>query len=396
MSKIDRIILHVDVNNAFLSWMAVDLLNSGSKEDIREEISVIGGDEKSRSGVVLAKSVKAKEIGIKTGDTIYEARSKCPQLIIKETDKCCYEKYSQGLIKILMEYSDKVEKYSIDECFVDITYCLMGRSVDDITKEIQVRIKKELGFTVNIGISDCKVLAKMASDFTKPNKIHTLYKDEIPYKMWSLPVSELFMVGKRSLPKLLNMQIITIGDLANRSREDIMCLFGKHGKMIWEYANGIDVSDVIENREKNKSISKEVTLDKDITDIDELEKRMYALVESVTVLLRESKMSAKTVSVHLRSFNFADTLRQRKLEYSTCSTKEIYELAKKILKDMHDIRIPVRLIGVRVDDLEEAKSQEQLSLFDDVKNQKQSHIDEVMDKIKEKYGEKIITRAKRI
>lgn len=206
----ERQILHVDVNNAFLSWTAVEMLKNGSKVDIREIPAIIGGDETKRSGIVLAKSMKAKECGIKTADTIYQARIKCPNIQIFQSDFKIYKKYSEELYNLLLQYTDKIERFSIDECFLDMTEYLMKDTLLNKAKEINRRVKEELGFTVNVGVAHNKLLAKMASDFTKPDRVHTLFENEIKTKMWPLPVSELFMLGKKTVPKLYNMQIKTI------------------------------------------------------------------------------------------------------------------------------------------------------------------------------------------
>ena len=236
----ERQILHVDVNNAFLSWTAVDMLNSGYPVDIRTIPSIIGGDEERRSGIVLAKSPIAKKFGIITGEPIYFARKKCNKLEVFNGNFEVFNKASNDLYKILLEYTDKIERFSIDECFLDMTSFLGNRKLIDVAYEINSRVEKELGFTVNVGVSSNKLLAKMASDFEKPNKVHTLYEYEIEDKMWSLPVSELFMIGKKTVPKLYNLRIRTIGDLAKTDKEFLIKRFGKFGLMMWNYANGID------------------------------------------------------------------------------------------------------------------------------------------------------------
>ena len=390
--NMERQILHVDVNNAFLSWTAVHMLKNGSKIDIREIPSIIGGDESRRSGIVLAKSPKAKEFGIKTAETIYQARCKCPQLKIYPSDFKIYNYYSNKLFELLSEYTDKIERFSIDECFLDMTNYLMKQTLLEKAQEIHTRVKEELGFTVNIGVAHNKLLAKMASDFTKPDKIHTLYQEEIPTKMWPLPVSELFMLGRKTVPKLYNMQIRTIGELAKSNKDMLAKKFGKHGIQIWEYANGIDNSEVKYLPEKPKGIGNSITLPQNITEIEKLEEILLALAEQVTYRLRKYKMEANVVNVQLRTKDFVDTTHQEKLPYPTSSTKEIYEKAKKLLEHMYNPYTPIRLIGLRVDNLEE-KEKAQLSLFEENKNEKQEKIDKVLDEIKEKYGYNFITRA---
>ena len=389
----ERQILHVDVNNAFLSWTALDMLKHGSEIDIREIPAVIGGDESKRSGIVLAKSMKAKECGVKTAETIYQARIKCPGLKVFPSNFKIYRYYSNQLYQLLLEYTDKIERFSIDECFLDMTHYLMNDTLLNKGKEINRRVKEELGFTVNVGVAHNKLLAKMASDFTKPNRVHTLFEDEIASKMWTLPISELFMLGKRTVPKLYNMQIKTIGDLAKTNKKILQNKFGKHGTMMWEYANGIDNSEVKYQKEKPKGIGNSVTLPEDISDIDKLEEILLALTEQVTYRLRKQKMLAKVVNVQLRTKDFVDTSHQRKLPNATASTKEIFAYAKELLEQMYRKGTPIRLIGVRVDDLTDTEER-QISLFSDVKkNEKQEKLDKAIDQLKEKYGYHFITRA---
>lgn len=388
----EKQILHIDVNNAFLSWTAVEMLKNGSDIDIREIPAIIGGDETKRSGIVLAKSMKAKECGIKTAQTIYQARVKCPGLKIYPSNFKIYKQYSNKLYELLLQYTDKIERFSIDECFLDMTNYLMQDTLENKAKEISKRVKEELGFTVNIGIAPNKLLAKMASDFTKPDRIHTLYKEEIPTKMWPLPVSELFMLGKRTVPKLYNMQIRTIGDLAKIRKETLSKKFGKHGIQMWEYANGIDNSEVQYKKEKPKGIGNSITLPENAEQIEKLEEILLALAEQVTFRLRKYDLLAKTVNVQLRTNNFEDTSHQGKLDSPTATTKEIYEKAKKLLNQMYHKPMKIRLIGLRVDNLIE-KENMQISLFQEPKNDKQEKLDKVVDELKNKYGYNKITRA---
>ena len=385
-------ILHIDVNNAFLSWTAVERLKRGEKIDIRTIPAVIGGDEEQRKGVVLAKSNIAKQFGIQTGEPIFFARKKCPRVQVFQGDFKVYYKYSNALYNLLLEYTDKIERFSIDECFLDMTEFLpKGKKLIDIANEISKRVKEEFGFTVNIGISENKLLAKMASDFEKPDKVHTLWKEEIENKMWKLPISELFMVGRKSMPKLQKMGIKTIGDLANKDEKELIKTFGKYGKMIWEYSRGIDLSEVNYIEEKPKGIGNSITLPYDYTSIAKLEEVLIALVEQVTYRLRHHELLANVVNVQIKTNEFKVLFHQRKLDFPTDSTKIIQEMAKKLLQEVYN-NMPVRLIGVRVDQLVE-KEERQISLFENVENEKQKKIDSVVDKLKEKYGYQTITRA---
>ena len=383
--------MHIDVNNAFLSWSALDLLSKGETIDIRTIPAIIGGDESKRSGIVLAKSNLAKKFGIVTGETIYQARKKCPSIKIFPSNYKIYKEYSDKLYNLLLEYTDKIERYSVDECFLDMTTYLMNSSLLEKAEEIRKRVNEELGFTVNIGLSTNKLLAKMASDFEKPNKIHTLYPSEIKQKMWNLPVGELFMLGRKTAPKLCNMNIKTIGDLAQTDLNKLVNIFGKHGKIMWEYANGIDKSEVIYKYEIPKSISNSTTLAKDIQNIDRLNEVLLTLAEYVSYRLRKYDMLASVVNVGLRTSNFKDFSHQKKLDIATSNTKDIYLKAKDLLKEMYKGE-SIRLVSLRVDNLCN-KDECQLTLFDNKQNKKQEKLDKIVDKLKEKYGYESITRA---
>lgn len=391
MRKLQRTILHIDVNNAFLSWTAVEKLKQGEMLDIRTIPAVIGGDEASRHGIVLAKSMPAKQFGIKTGEPLFQARKKCPQIQVYPSNFAIYRKYSNELYQLFLEYTDKIERFSIDECFLDMTSFLRGRTILEIAQEIKRRVKEELGFTVNIGIAHNKLLAKMASDFQKPDRIHTLYEEEIEKKMWTLPVIELFMVGKRTLPKLEQMHIKTIGDLAHYDEQKLIKKFGKFGKTMWEYANGIDFSEVNGKQEKPKGIGNSITLSEDMEDIDKINEILLALVEQVTYRLRKEKLVASVVNVQIKTKDFSVFSHQRKLEMATDSTKEIYQIAKELLAILLKGRT-IRLLGIRVDDLSDP-SEKQISLFDVEKNEKQEKLDKTIDALKNKYGYNSVTRA---
>lgn len=388
----EREILHVDVNNAFLSWTATQMLKNGATIDIRTVPAIIGGDEAQRKGIVLAKSNIAKQFGIQTGEPIFFARKKCPNIQIFQGDFAVYREYSDALYNLLLEYTDKIERYSIDECFLDLTgYIPKTRKLIDIAYEISKRVREELGFTVNVGVAPNKLLAKMASDFEKPNKVHTLYKEEIETKMWKLPVAELFMVGRKSLPKLQKMGIKTIGDLAKSDESLLIKNFGKYGKMIWEYSNGIDNEEVNYIKEKPKNIGNSITLPYDYNNIEKIEEVLLALVEQVSYRLRNQEMFANVVNVQIKTNEFKVLSHQRKLDFTTDSTKIIFKEAKKLLTEIYN-NTPVRLIGVSVSGLVE-KEERQISLFENVENEKQKKIDSVLDNIKEKYGYEAITRA---
>lgn len=388
----ERQILHVDVNNAFLSWTAIDRLAHGEELDIRTIPAIIGGDEAQRKGVVLAKSTIAKQFGIKTGEPIYFARKKCPDIKVYQGDFKVYRKYSNALYQLLLEYTDQIERFSIDECFCDLTHFIRpGETLFDKAKEINKRVREELGFTVNVGVAHNKLLAKMASDFQKPDRVHTLFENEIETKMFPLPISELFMVGRKTLPKLERLGIKTIGDLAKRDQKEMIKLFGKHGKLMWEYANGIDEEEVISKFILPKCIGNSITLPQDIYEIEKLNEILLALSEQVSYRLRKYDLQAKVVNVQIKTSDFLVYSHQKSLDIPTNSTKEIYENAKELLLDLHKNR-SVRLLGVRVDHLSE-KNEMQISLFDNEKSEKQEKLDKAIDSLKERFGYNSVTRA---
>ena len=383
--------MHIDVNNAFLSWYAIWRLDNGEEIDIREIPAIIGGDESKRAGIVLAKSNLAKQFGIVTGETIYQAKKKCPNIQVFRGDYNVYREYSDKLYKLLLEYTDKIERYSIDECFLDMTEYLMKSTLMDKAKEIRKRVNEELGFTVNIGLSSNKLLAKMASDFEKPNKIHTLYLNEIKEKMWPLPIRDLFMLGRKTVPKLYNMNIKTIGDLAKIDEKQLINKFGKHGKMMWEYANGIDKTEVVYKYEEPKSIGNSTTLANDVNNIDALNEILLALSEHVAYRLRKHDMIANVINVGLRTNEFKDFSHQSKLDLPTANTKDIYLKAKELLKSMYKGE-SIRLVALRADKLIN-KEEGQISLFNTSDKEKQQKLDKTLDELKQKSGYSSITRA---
>ena len=386
------IIFYIDVNNAFLSWTATEMLKEGYPIDIRNIPSIIGGDEEKRHGVVLAKSPVAKKYGVKTGEPIFQARNKCPNLEIYPLRRNIYQKYSNLLYEFYKKYTDKVARFSIDECCLDMTkYIMKNENPIIIAKEMSNKIKENFGFTVNIGISHNRLLAKMASDLEKPDKIHTLYSNEIKSKMWTLPVSELFMVGRKSLPKLYQLGIKTIGDLANYDKQRLIKRFGKYGRMIHEYANGIDNEEITYEEEKPKGVGNSVTLAKDCNNKEELERVLLKLTEESAGRLRKHNMLTKTINVQIKTKDFQVYSHQGKITSPTSSTKIIFEKVKQLLNEMYKGEY-VRLLGVRLDGLIE-NDEVQISLFDTEKNEKLEKLDNVLDNLKEKYGNDKIKRA---
>lgn len=388
------IVFHVDVNSAFLSWEAVYRLQHGDPLDLRTIASAVGGDPKKRSGIILAKSIPAKKYGIKTADTLVEAFKKCPTLVTVPPTYGLYTKCSQALVDILKEYTPQIDRFSIDECFMNFSNMkCFDKSPIEIAEEIRERVYGELGFTVNIGVSNNKLLAKVASDFQKPNRVHTLFPWEIEEKMWPLPVGELFMVGRATEPKLHRMGIYTIGDLAKSNKALIESQLKKHGTTIWNFANGIDDSGFWSTKKENiKGIGNSTTTPKDILDTETAYMYLLAISEMVGMRLREKKRTCSLVSVSLRTSKFHNVSHQRQLSFQTNSTQMIYEISKQLFDTLWK-GDAIRHIGIRISSLELDKTR-QLSIFDPVHIERDENLDKTIDTIRAKYGKTAITRGK--
>lgn len=389
-----RVIFHIDVNSAFLSWEAVYRLNElGESVDLREIASAVGGDRETRHGIILAKSVPAKKYNIQTAEPITDALKKCPDLVLVSPNQKVYRRYSHAFMEILKEYSPDVEKFSIDEAFVDMTGCqaLFGEPFA-CAHTIKDRIREELGFTVNIGISDVKLLAKMASDFEKPDKVHTLYQHEIQEKMWHLPVSELIYVGKSSVKLLNGLGIYTIGDLAQSDVEIIKAHMKSHGEFIWQLANGQDVSIVETKKRENKGYGNSTTLAFDVTDADTAKQVLMSLCETVAARLRADHRKAEVIAVTIKDMDFNSKSHQMVLPSPSNITAELYAMVCQLFDELWN-GSPIRLLGVRCTKLYEDTAARQLNLFDTVDYEKQSRLDQAMDHIRTRYGNDAIKRA---
>lgn len=388
-----RIIFHIDVNSAFLSWEATRRVKAGMP-DIREAPSAIGGDREKRTGVILAKSILAKKYGVKTGEPVGMALKKCPRLILARPDFELYEQSSRAFMNICREYTPALEKFSIDECFLDMTG--MENIYPDIlatANEIRERIKRELGFTVNIGVGSNKLLAKMASDFEKPDKVHTLFDYEIAEKMWCLPVRELFTVGASTAKRLDDSCIKTIGDLAHIDADVLKAMFGvKMGEHLHRYSNGIDDSPVLEGREKAKGYSNSITLEDDVKTLSEARKILLSLADITSARMRADGMKATCVSVTVRDVDFNDRSHQRKISNPTDITTEIYDICERLIGELWDMKKPLRLLGVSLTDVV-SEDEVQLSLFDTDKKEKERAIDKTVDSIRRRFGKDMIVRG---
>ncbi len=388
----ERLIFHVDVNSAFLSWEAVRRISQGG-DDLRLIPSAIGGDRDKRTGVILAKSIPAKKFGVKTGEPVGAALRKCPDLVLAKPDFKLYERNSRAFMDICRLYAPAVEKFSIDECFLDMSGTgLLYPDPAATAREIKDRIKNELGFTVNIGIAPNKLLAKMASDFEKPDKVHTLFYEELESKFWPLPVEDLFLVGRATAEKLSRAHIRTIGDLASADLNTVQRLTGrKLGQQLLNFARGIDDAPVLSQPEELKGYGNSTTLAEDVTTAEAAGRILLALTDSTAARMRADGAKAGCISVTVRGNDFKDRSHQRKLPEPTDITEEIYGVVKRLFKELWDGR-PLRLLGVSLSELTKEDT-EQLSLFAGESRERSRKLDRALDSIRGKYGMDTVVRA---
>lgn len=390
----EKIIFHVDVNSAFLSWEAVyRIKHLGSNVDLREMVSAVGGDVTMRHGIILAKSIPTKRFKIQTGDSIMEAKQKCPELVLVPPNYNLYERSSAAFMNILSEYTPDVEQYSIDEAFMDMTGTerLWGDPVA-VANMIKDRIYDELGFTVNIGVSTNKLLAKMAGDLKKPNLVHTLFPDEIKKKMWPLPVSDLFFVGRATTKKLFNMGILTIGDLANADPGMLRSHMNKHGEIVWAFANGYDFSSVTSEAPAQKGYGNSTTIPFDAIYAEDAYIVLLALSETVSARLRKDNVKAEVISVSIKNSDFKSMSHQTVLTNATNITKEIYKIACNLF-DESWCGNPIRHLGIHTSRLKDYNSSRQLNMFDNEDYERLEYADIMVDTIRGRYGIDSLKRA---
>ena len=392
----NKIVMHIDVNNAYLSWTAVDLLKKGYPIDIRNIESIIGGDESKRHGIVLAKSMVAKSKGVKTAETIRDAKRKCNDLKIFPPNHKLYSEMSNKLFELIGNYTPDIEKLSVDECFIDYTKVenLYGDPIKFAYK-LKKEIKDTLGFTVNIGIANNKLCAKMASDFLKPDRVHTLFSYEIEKKMYPLPIEELYGVGKSSSKKLRELNINTIGDLAQTNPQILYKYFKNQTERLINSAKGIDDSVIVSKRPEAEGISNSTTTSHNLNTLDEIYEYLYPLVENVSVSLRKKNKYASQVGVVLKDKYFKTYSHQRKLKNPTSNTDEIYSIAKGLVKELWNEE-GIRLVGVSLSKFSNSLNY-QISLFEDIKEvESNNELDKVVDKLKSIYGNNIINKASKL
>ena len=419
----ERTIFHVDVNSAFLSWSALKKLrDEPGSVDLRTIPSAVGGDVKTRHGIITAKSIPAKRYGIQTAEPVVKALQKCPQLVLVPPDFQTYHAYSRALMDILAQYSSLLQQMSIDEAYLDMSDRIAPGDREAAkmwARRIREQVKRELGFTVNVGISTNKLLAKMASDFEKPDRTHTLYPDEVPSKMWPLPIDSLHGCGKSTAQKLQLVGINTIGEAAASDPLLLQSILGqKSGAYIYNSANGISRSPVVAEREQAKSISNERTLSEDV-DRENYQTNgipvIRGLAEKVASRMQKKGLSGQTVTFQVKSSEFDRYSRQTSLSEASDRAEEI-EAAALMLADrllngpdgLFEAGMTIRLIGVGVSRLTE-KQIHQMDLFEwadrnleeekrkeekrrvtaeenEKRKAKQARLDKMMEMINNRYG----------
>lgn len=399
----DRIFFHIDVNSAFLSWSAIYRLKQGDTVDLREIPSIIGGDQEKRHGIVLAKSIPAKKYGIETAEPVVNAVRKCPNLVVAPAYGEFYREMSHGMMDYLRSITPDIEQASVDEAYLDFTgVAHMYESPKAAADMIREEIKNRFGFTVNVGISDRKVLAKMASDFQKPDRTHTLYSYEIKEKMWPLPVGDLFLCGKSAVVTLNKLGITTIGELATADYDVLISNMKSHGEILYRFANGIDDSGVVTEPPEAKGIGNSTTKSHDIEDREEASKVLYELCESVSSRLAKNGSLSKQVTVEIKYATFKSVSRQMGIDSPVRTAKALHEVAMQLFDSLWNGE-PIRLLGVRTTKLVDESEPVQLSLFDmDSENkelssvhdsQKQKKLEEALLAIRERYGKDAVKKG---
>lgn len=393
-----RVIFHVDANSAFLSWSAAYRVKVlGEETDLRDVPSVVAGDKDSRHSIILAKSIPAKKYGIQTGEPLFQAMEKCPELVVIPPDYGLYVQASRHFVDMLRQFSPAVEQYSIDEAWVDMTGTQRLWGAPRLAAELmRRRINEELGFTVNIGISSNKLLAKMAGDFEKPNKVHTLFPEEMEAKFFPLPVRDLFLVGAKTEKKLQTLGIYTIGDLASADVRVVKKRLGKQGELLWHFANGRNADAVTPEPSENKGYGNATTTAHDVVTHEEAYQVLLSLCETVATRLRRDGKCGSCVSIHLRTNEFRHFSHQCVLHGATNMTSEIFEASCRLFDEAWDGITPLRQLGVQITRLS-GEPYQQFDFFSGLSPQqfeRKLRLDETVDALRDKYGEDIVRRAK--
>jgi DNA polymerase-4 len=379
----ERIILHSDCNGFYAS---VECLHN---PQLRNKPLAVAGDVDNRHGIILAKNEIAKKYNIKTGEAIWQAKNKCPELVVVPPHFQQYQRFSKLAKKIYSQYSDRVENFGLDEAWIDVTGDPLGRSGVEIAQEIRQRIKYELGITVSIGVSFNKIFAKFGSDYKKPDAVTEITKENFRDIVWTQPASSLLYVGRATNKKLENIGIYTIGDIANAPIKALRDNLGKWGGLIYSFANGYDASPVMPTDHINtvKSIGNPTTTPKDLVNNEDVKSVLFVLCDSVCRRMREQGLFAKTVCINVRDKGLFSFTRQTKLEEYTDITRTIQQEAMELFVKNYSWKQPIRSIGISLCDLVPNTIDRQISMIDnsglDIRQEK---LDKTIDRLKQRFG----------
>ena len=380
----ERVILHSDCNGFYAS---VECLHNPK---IRSKPVAVSGDAENRHGIILAKNELAKKYHVKTGEAIWQAKQKCPELVTVPPHFDLYRRFSRLCKEIYFDYTDRVESFGLDEAWLDVTgSSMLFGSGYEIAQRIRKRIKYELGITVSIGVSFNKIFAKLGSDYKKPDAVTVISRENFKNIVWELDCGDLLYVGSATKKRLHTMGIYTIGDIAKCPIEILRKHFGKHGDMLYAFANGYDVSPVakLDLHDPVKSIGNSTTTPRDLVDFQDVKTVMCVLCDSVCRRMREQGFIAGTVSISVRDNTLQCFSRQRKLESATSVTDEILKAALKLFRDSYSFQKPLRSVGISVFDLLPENSPRQTDLFGNEKiRQRQESLDSALDRLKNRFG----------
>lgn len=387
----ERVILHADMNNCYAS------IETKLNPKLKGIPLAVCGRREDRHGIVLAKSQEAKVLGVKTGEAIWEAQLKCPDLLIVPPNYDEYLKHSRWARDIYYDYSNQVEPYGIDECWLDVSGSihLFGKG-KDIAEEIRSRIKKELGITVSIGVSFNKIFAKLGSDMKKPDAVTEIAREDFKEKIWNLPVEELLGVGKASKKKLNRLMIFTIGDLARGDPDLIRMKLGINGVYLWNYANGRDYSSVTDKdyRDPVKSVGRGITTTEDLENNLEVYRVFRELSFGVSKALRRYGYLAGGIQISVKNNNLLSKQYQRQISYPSLSSTILAEEAYDLFLEKYSWESPIRALTIRAINLIGEKSGSQLSFYEDYsKLIKREKVDDAFFKIRERFGDYSISYA---
>ncbi|MGJ4851416.1 DNA polymerase IV [Bacillota bacterium Meth-B3] len=386
-----RVILHSDANSYYAS---VECLYTPS---IREKPVAVCGDPEARHGIVLTKNQIAKKFGIQTGEAIWQAKQKCPSLVVVPPDYDLYVHFSEKMRAIYAQYTDRVEAFGLDENWIGLTQPGMDiREGTRIAHEIRSRVREELGITVSVGVSFNKVFAKLGSDMKKPDAVTVIGEDGYREKIWPLPVSELLYVGPQTTKKLMKANVNTIGQLANMDLTAAEGLLGKNGVMLKAFAMGLDESPVMKMTatEAVKSVGNSTTPPHDLESDEDVKRLCYLLSESIARRLRAQGFRAGVVSISVRDVNLTTNGCQRKLGDATSNTGEIARMAYALYMERYRARLPLRSMGISCGSLVPEDAPVQLSMLgDDAARERRDALERTLDSLRYRFGHQVIQRA---